>query len=86
MGAGASKGLDRIQMLKATESPRFLMNQILQFILEEISDKDVFKLQDPAVCQSFLILTASSLKKYFDTIDIYPSKDEQNRLYFRRIS
>ncbi len=86
MGAGASKGLNRIDMLKATESPRFLMNQILQFILEEISDKDVFKLQDPAVCQSFLILTASSLKKYFDTIDIYPSKDGQNRLYFRRIS
>lgn len=86
MGAGASKGLDRIQMLKATESPRFLMNQILQFILEEISDKDVFKLQDPQVCQSFLILTASSLKKYFDTIDLYPTKDEQNRLYFRRIS
>lgn len=86
MGAGASKGLDRIQMLKATESPRFLMNQILQFILEEISDKDVFRLQDPQVCQSFVVLTASSLKKYFDAIDLYPTKDEQNRLYFRRIS
>ncbi len=86
MGIGSSKGLNRIAMLKATESPRFVMNQILRFILDEISDKDVFKLQDPQVCQNFLILTADSLKKYFDTIELYPTKDEQKRLYFRRVS
>lgn len=92
MGTGASKiegsppTLNRIELLRATQSPRFLMDRILRFILEDISDKDIFRLQDPETCKKFLILTADSLQKYFDEIELVPMKDRSGRLYFKRIS
>jgi len=92
MGTGASKivggppTLNRIELLRATQSPRFLMDRILRFILEDISDKDIFRLQDPETCKKFLILTADSLQKYFDEIELVPMRDRSGRLYFKRIT
>jgi hypothetical protein len=92
MGTGASKivggppTLNRIELLRATKSPRFLMDRILRFILEDISDKDIFRLQDPETCKKFLILTADSLQKYFDEIELVPMRDRSGRLYFKRIT
>lgn len=92
MGTGASKlaggppTLNRIELLRATQNPRFLMDRILRFILEDISDKDIFRLQDPETCKKFLILTADSLQKYFDEIEIVPLKDRSGRLFFKRIT
>ncbi len=90
MGAGASSlgsaSLNRIEMIKATESPRFLLDRILRFMMEEINEKDVFRMQDPHVCEKFLILTADAMEKYFIDINIFPTKDKSGKLYFRRIS
>jgi len=92
MGTGASKlaggppTLNRIELLRATQNPRFLMDRILRFIMEDISDKDIFKLQDPDTCKKFLILTADSLQKYFDEIEIVPLKDRSGRFFFKRIT
>lgn len=84
--AGSPLTLNRIELLRATQSPRFLMDRILHFILEDISDKDIFRLQDPETCKKFLILTADSLQKYFDEIELVPMKDRSGRLYFKRIT
>ena len=84
--AGSPLTLNRIELLRATQSPRFLMDRILRFILEDISDKDIFRLQDPETCKKFLILTADSLQKYFDEIELVPMKDRSGRLYFKRIT
>jgi hypothetical protein len=90
MGAGASSlgsgALNRVQMIKATESPRFLLDRILRFMMDEINDKDVFRMQDPGVCEKYLILTADAMQKYFIDINILPTKDKSGKLYFRRIT
>ncbi len=90
MGAGASSlgsgTLNRVQMIKATESPRFLLDRILRFMMDEINDKDVFRMQDPGVCEKYLILTADAMQKYFIDINILPTKDKSGKLYFRRIT
>lgn len=89
MGAGASSlsgGPSRADLLKATQSPRFLMDKILDYMLTQINEKDVFKMSDSASCQKFLILSAGALEKMFYELNVQPSTDKSGKLYFRKIS
>ncbi len=89
MGAGASSltgTLNRADLLKATQNPRFLMDKILDYMLTQINEKDVFRMTDAASCQKFLILSAGALEKMFYEIDVQPSTDKSGKLYFRKIS
>lgn len=90
MGAGASSlgktTLNREEVLKGTQNPRFLMERILKFILEEISEKDLYRMQDPTTCSKFLILTADSLERLFYSIDVEPVTSKSGKLYFQSVS
>jgi hypothetical protein len=89
MGAGASSlsgTLNRADLLKATQSPRFLMDKILEYMLTQINEKDVFKMSDSSSCQKFLILSAGALEKMFYELDVQPSTDKSGKLYFRKVA
>jgi hypothetical protein len=91
MGAGASTSLgkttlNREEVLRQTQNPRFLMDRILKFILEEISEKDLYRMQDPQTCSKFLILTADSLERLFYSIDVEPVTSKSGKLYFQSVS
>lgn len=89
MGAGSSSlsgGPNRADLLKATQNPRFLMDKILDYMLTQINEKDVFKMSDSASCQKFLILSAGALEKMFYELNVQPSTDKSGKLYFRKIS
>jgi hypothetical protein len=89
MGAGASSltgTLNRADLLKATQNPRFLMDKILEYMLTQINEKDVFKMSDPATCSKFLILSAGALDQVFDEIDVQPATDKSGKLYFKKVA
>ena len=83
---GAISSLDRQAVLKATEQPRFLMNSILNYIIKNIRENDVFRMQDPTVCKEFLLLSADSLDRLFQHIDVNPQTDRSGKIYFERVS
>lgn len=83
---GAISSLDRQAVLKATEQPRFLMNAILEYIIKNIRENDVFRMQDPTVCKEFLLLSADSLDRLFKHIDVNPQTDRSGKIYFERVS
>jgi hypothetical protein len=82
---GAISSLDRQAVLKATEQPRFLMNAILEYIVKNIRENDVFRMQDPTVCKEFLLLSADSLDRLFKHIDVNPQTDRSGKIYFERV-
>lgn len=83
---GAVSSLDRQAVIKATEQPRFLMNSILDYIIKNIRENDVFRMQDPTVCKEFLLLSADSLDRLFKHIDVNPQTDRSGKIYFERVS
>lgn len=62
------------------------MDKILEYMLTQINEKDVFKMSDTASCQKFLILSAGALEKMFYELDVQPSTDKSGKLYFRKVS
>ncbi len=89
MGAGASSltgTLNRAELLKATQSPRFLMDKILEYMLTQINEKDVFKMSDQRTCSQFLILSAGALDQLFRQLDVQPSTDKSGKLYFKKVT
>ncbi len=83
---GAVSSLDRQAVLRATEQPRFLMNAILDYVIKNIRENDVFRMQDPTVCKEFLLLSADSLDRLFKHIDVNPQTDRSGKIYFERVS
>lgn len=83
---GAASSLDRQSVLRATEQPRFLMNSILDYVIKNIRENDVFRMQDPTVCKEFLLLSADSLDRLFKHIDVNPQTDRSGKIYFERVS
>jgi hypothetical protein len=82
---GAVSSLDRQAVIRATEQPRFLMNSILDYIIKNIRENDVFRMQDPSVCKEFLLLSADSLDRLFKHIDVNPQTDRSGKIYFERV-
>lgn len=82
---GAVSSLNRAEFLRATESPKLLMDRILQYMLYELTPQDVFQMQDPDKCGKFLLLTANSLDRLFTEIDVFPVTDRGGKIYFRRV-
>ena len=82
---GAVSSLNRAEFLRATESPKLLMDRILQYMLYELTPQDVFQMQDPDKCAKFLLLTANSLDRLFTEIDVFPVTDRGGKIYFRRV-
>lgn len=82
---GAVSSLDRQAVIRATEQPRFLMNAILEYIIKNIRENDVFRMQDPTVCKDFLLLSADSLDRLFKHIDVNPQTDRSGKIYFERV-
>jgi hypothetical protein len=82
---GAASSLDRQAVIRATAEPRFLMNSILEYIIKNIRDNDVFRMQDQTVCKEFLLLSADSLDRLFKHIDVNPQTDKSGKIYFERV-
>ncbi len=89
MGAGVSSltgTLNRADLIKATQNPRFLMDKILEYMLTQINEKDVFKMSDSKTCSQFLILSAGALDQVFREIDVQPTTDKSGKLYFKKVT
>lgn len=82
---GAASSLNRQELLRATDSPKLLMDRILQYMLYELTPQDVFQMQDPDKCAKFLLLTANSLDRLFTEIEVFPVTDRGGKIYFRRV-
>lgn len=82
---GTASSLNRQELLRATDSPKLLMDRILQYMLYELTPQDVFQMQDPDKCAKFLLLTANSLDRLFTEIEVFPVTDRGGKIYFRRV-
>lgn len=82
---GVASTFSRADLAKAEEKPQILMNRILNYVLTNISEPDVFKMQDPDTCKNFLLMTSDSLKHLFAEINLYPV-EKRGKIYFARVS
>jgi hypothetical protein len=82
---GVASTFSRADLLKAEEKPQILMNKILNYVLTNISEPDVFKMQDPDTCKNFLLMTSDSLHHLFAEINLYPV-EKRGKIYFARVS
>lgn len=82
---GVASTFSRADLAKAEEKPQILMNRILNYVLTNISEPDVFKMQDPESCKNFLLMTSDSLRHLFAEINLYPT-EKRGKIYFARVS
>lgn len=82
---GVASTFSRGELIRAEEKPQILMNRILNYVLTNISEPDVFKMQDPDTCKNFLLMTSDSLRHLFAEINLYPV-EKRGKIYFARVS
>ncbi len=86
MGAGTSIP-SREYFQKKTISTSELMQKIFSWMLQEANLFDMYALASPSECKKYITFTNESLKTFFKTVRIAPSKDPlTGKIYFQKLS
>lgn len=86
MGAGSSIP-SREYFQKKTIPTSELMQKIFSWMLQEANLFDMYALASPSECKKYITFTNESLKTFFKSVRLAPSKDPiSGKLYFQKLS
>ena len=75
----------RQKVFNLTSDTRGMMDELLKYMLKEISIRDFLALSNPTECKKYVIFLANDLYKHFYELDIVPIKDRKGVIAFRPI-
>jgi hypothetical protein len=73
------------QALSETEFTRSVMDQILNYMIKQLSIRDLLQMSKPSECKKYVLFKANSIYQYFYELRIFPSKDAKGLLTFRKV-
>ena len=87
MGAGQSlpSQLTLPKVTELTKEPRFIMNNILNYMLKELSIRDIYSLSNPNECKKYVLVLANNIYKRFYELGISVYKGKKDVLLFRSV-
>jgi hypothetical protein len=87
MGAGQSlpSQLTLSKVTELTKEPRFIMNNILNYMLKELSIRDIYSLSNPNECKKYVLVLANNIYKRFYELGISVYKGKKDVLLFRSV-
>jgi hypothetical protein len=87
MGAGQSipSQLTLPKVTELTKEPRFIMNKILNYMLKELSIRDIYSLSNPNECKRYVLVLANNIYKRFYELGISVYKGKRDVLLFRSV-
>lgn len=75
----------RQKVFNLTSDTRGMMDELLKYMLKEISIRDFLALSNPTECKKYVIFLANALYKHFYELQIAPIKDKKGVIAFRPI-
>lgn len=68
-----------------TEHTRHLMNEILKYMINQVSVRDLLHMSKKEECKKYVLFKANSLYEYFHELRVFPSTDSRGLLTFRKV-
>ena len=75
----------RQKVFNLTSDTRGMMDELLKYMLKEISIRDFLALSNPTECKKYVIFLANTLYKHFYELQIAPIKDKKGVIAFRPV-
>ena len=93
MGTGSSSplsatpgiGTTHTAAFTNTEQTRHLMNEILNYMIKQVSVRDLLHMSKSSECKKYVLFKANSLYQYFHELRVFPSTDSRGLLTFRKV-
>jgi len=93
MGTGSSSplgttpgiGTTHLAAFTNTEQTRHLMNEILNYMIKQVSVRDLLHMSKSSECKKYVLFKANSLYQYFHELRVFPSTDSRGLLTFRKV-
>ena len=73
------------QAFTQTEYTRQVMDQLLNYMIKQLSIRDLLQMSKPSECKKYVLFKANSIYQYFYELRIFPTKDAKGLLTFRKI-
>lgn len=85
LGVTSQIGTTHIQAFTSTEQTRTMMNDILNYMIKQVSVRDLLQMSKSAECKKYVLFKANSLYQYFHELRVFPSTDSRGLLTFRKV-
>lgn len=73
------------QAFSQTEYTRTVMDQLLNYMLKQLSVRDLLHISKESECKKYILFKANAIYQYFYELRIFPTKDARGLLTFRKI-
>ena len=73
------------QAFTQTEYTRQVMDQLLNYMIKQLSIRDLLQMSKESECKKYVLFKANSIYQYFYELRIFPTKDTKGLLTFRKI-
>ena len=73
------------QAFTKTEYTRQVMDQLLNYMIKQLSVRDLLQMSNPSECKKYVLFKANSIYQYFYELRIFPAKDAKGLLTFRKV-
>jgi hypothetical protein len=73
------------QAFTQTENTRYIMDKILNYMIKQLSVRDLLQMSNPSECKKYVLFKANSIYQYFYELRIFPTKDSKGILTFRKV-
>ena len=73
------------QAIRQTEFTRGVMDQILNYMIKQLSIRDLLQMSKPSECKKYVLFKANSIYQHFYELRIFPSRDAKGILTFRKV-
>ena len=73
------------QAYNKTEYTRQVMDQLLNYMIKQLSVRDLLQMSKESECKKYILFKANSIYQYFYELRIFPTKDAKGLLTFRKI-
>lgn len=73
------------QALKGTEYTRMIMDELLNYMIKQLSVRDLLHMSKESECKKYVLFKANAIYQYFHELRVFPTKDAKGLLTFRRV-
>ena len=73
------------QAFTQTEYTRQVMDQLLNYMIKQLSIRDLLQMSKESECKKYVLFKANSIYQYFYELRIFPTKDNKGLLTFRKV-
>ena len=81
-GEVSARQITREQLIKMTNKPSLLMNEMFDTMLKKITPNDLLALSNPAQCQKYVFFMADTIEQTFHKLKIVTKKDPKGKIIY----